>query len=624
MSFAPSESSPSSSDASSSISRGRTRASGHRRIKSDLNSHPPSEAVQFLITSPSIPCSTPSSAITLLQSCLTSSLITRHSSRLQPKRSHLKHIKPKIVFEDDSSLYGVNLVKVLEWKVEIKVGGIEEVERRDYYVKVGIGDESHNSKVQMRTTSPTFNEIFTFGVTSVPSSQLKIHLYSYDPILSDSLIASGRISLKNFTTGKITLSTPKSTFHSSLSLQITSLKNITTPHTSSQPIPLKIHCYIYESCDVSNGHLAAIDMKIGSGLGLQWWNRVSLVHQKALYDLNERAVSAVSIPTKLVPVFGEGVKVVIPRPEGAGWGDEEIFEDVRIERTVQINGDSNDDTLFHPGSRFSLSKIPFIGSLFMNVKTLVKPPKPHKPSPSNSTTKKLTPKILPLSTLAAVGQNRLISNGSLKLIIWITVPPLSPMGPPLPEPPSPLQTIDFPLPLSNSLIDEIVPFGYKRVRRALLCKESKFMKEHWERRGVKDVEEGEWRFMKGEEEEIGEDVQIGSPEYNVDIPDSLTGKSHALRTISYTMPKTSIVKANKVTEYWKLTFHSTSGFIVEVSTLTPHVPFGSSFTTNVLYCIEKRSVESTWVSISSCVKFKGKRPFIAGQIEGGEGDGREF
>lgn len=140
-------------------------------------------------------------------------------------------------------------------------------------------------------------------------------------------------------------------------------------------------------------------MKIGSGLGLQWWNRVSLggvggvvgtefrrkegkgsevrkicragvvrflfkdlyiyisfslfhrsksknkttfnthlslstslspshsslrliVHQKALYDLNERAVSAVSIPTKLVPVFGEGVKVVIPRPEGAGWGDE--------------------------------------------------------------------------------------------------------------------------------------------------------------------------------------------------------------------------------------------------------------------------------------------------------------
>ncbi|GMH51247.1 hypothetical protein TL16_g00972 [Triparma laevis f. inornata] len=455
----------------------------------------------------------------------------------------MKHIKPKIVFENDSSLYGVNLVKVLEWKVEIKVGGIEEVERRDYYVKVGIGDESHNSKVQMRTTSPTFNEIFTFGVTSVPSSQLKIHLYSYDPILSDSLIASGRISLKNFTTGKITLSTPKSTFHSSLSLQITSLKNITTPHTSSQPIPLKIHCYIYESCDVSNGHLAAIDMKIGSGLGLQWWNRVSLVHQKALYDLNERAVSAVSIPTKLVPVFGEGVKVVIPRPEGAGWGDEEIFEDVRIERTVQINGDSNDDTLFHPGSRFSLSKIPFIGSLFMNVKTLVKPPKPHKPSPSNSTTKKLTPKILPLSTLAAVGQNRLISNGSLKLIIWITVPP---------------------------------------------------------------------------------HVQIGSPEYNVDIPDSLTGKSHALRTISYTMPKTSIVKANKVTEYWKLTFHSTSGFIVEVSTLTPHVPFGSSFTTNVLYCIEKRSVESTWVSISSCVKFKGKRPFIAGQIEGGEGDGREF
>ena len=127
--------------------------------------------------------------------------------------------------------------------------------------------------------------------------------------------------------------------------------------------------------------------------------------------------------------------------------------------------------------------------------------------------------------------------------------------------------LNFPEPRANELVDKVVDYGFKRVRRALTSRGSDFMKAHYGNMKYKDVRVTGWRMGEVEFE------LLGSPEWGFE-GGGREGGPLAERTVEYVMPKSVMVKANRVRECWRMMLYEENGFVVEIVTETPEVPFG--------------------------------------------------
>ena len=465
-----------------------------------------------------------------------------------------------------------------------------------------------------------------------------------------------------------------------------------------------LKAFVYQTADVSDGHLAALDMKIGSAIRIKWWNRVSIaltgqkvkpattalkkkktgrrrglwgrggsdanndttfnelveldakinpahapttvrliVHQKAKPDLNERAVAAATVPVSLIPVFEHGAKVTLPLPNSEDGESVSLHDNTPLEifrgrdRMMHIYASNEDDDDYeedaNDGPSFFTSKLlpgvtsavshlssvvisplnPFINATRRHSPTAVTPRKQKKAREGSELD--LWPQLLPLTTLAAVGQNRLISNGSLKVVMWLETRPTSLLGDEAEDEdshaPSPLSApISFPPPLANRIVDEVFPVKFRTLRSAMLSTGSELMREQHKRMKYTSVSVSPW-METGNEADARPNLEIGQRKFDGPL------KGGVWRTVTYIMPRSAIMKANNVTETQVITHFSSRGFILEVDTYTPEVPFGETFRTSILYLVEGREDGATWLSISSACAFTGKRPFIAGQIEAG-------
>ncbi|GMI11608.1 hypothetical protein TrVE_jg8568 [Triparma verrucosa] len=603
---------------------------------------------------------------------LTNSYITLCSKKLQIKKGHLTHLNvPVKSFKNDGSIYQINLLKICENVLKLNVVRFESKEVRSYYIKSKLKGVGFTSKVFLRKKEAEVREVYEWGIGDREKEVIKFEVYGYTGIshnlTGDIFVGSGYL---NAGADSARVSIVKN------GVEVAGLEvecEVEGREEEERRGFGKLNVFIYRS-SVTDGHLAALDMKIGSRIGVKWWNRVSLsvtpsphvkstvlrkkdvkgnenktvfnelvriedvdcrgeeilriiVHQKALYDLNERAVGAVTYRIKDVPVFREGEEVKIPLPE-RGEGKEvmikegtplDIFSSARVESATALRGEER-GTLFHDGGIFGGMKVPgfekakdALGEFleFLSPSSFEDTAQDLDPSAPVPSSYNLQPLHLPLSTLAAVGQNRLISNGRLKVVMWITSAPKSPMGTPVPHvsPEKVNVPLNFPEPRANELVDKVVDYGFKRVRRALTSSGSDFMKAHYGNMKYKDVRVTGWRMGEVEFE------LLGSPEWGFEGGGG-EGGPLAERTVEYVMPKSIMVKANRVRECWRLMLYEENGFVVEIVTETPEVPFGGSFTTNVRICVEGRG-RKCWVGVSSEAVFGGRRPIVAGQIENG-------
>jgi len=95
-----------------------------------------------------------------------------------------------------------------------------------------------------------------------------------------------------------------------------------------------------------------------------------------------------------------------------------------------------------------------------------------------------------------------------------------------------------------------------------------------------------------------------------------------VRTITFIMPASSMVKALQVTETHRIVKLSRSGFVLEIEGRTPDAPFGTTFANHVqiLGTAAPDSDKKCRLRISAETRFS-SRPFLAGTIESGSKQG---
>lgn len=69
--------------------------------------------------------------------------------------------------------------------------------KNDPYVKLRLGTQRAVTRVQLRTNSPEWNELFLFGVSSVEAQQLHMTVRDYDKYKHDDLIGSCNVGLSH-------------------------------------------------------------------------------------------------------------------------------------------------------------------------------------------------------------------------------------------------------------------------------------------------------------------------------------------------------------------------------------------------------------------------------------------
>lgn len=69
--------------------------------------------------------------------------------------------------------------------------------KNDPYVKLRLGQQMEETRVQIKTNSPEWNEHFVFGVSSVEAQQLHVTMYDFDKFKHDDLIGTCHIGLSH-------------------------------------------------------------------------------------------------------------------------------------------------------------------------------------------------------------------------------------------------------------------------------------------------------------------------------------------------------------------------------------------------------------------------------------------
>ncbi|GMH62541.1 hypothetical protein TrRE_jg7472 [Triparma retinervis] len=101
------------------------------------------------------------------------------------------------------------------------------------------------------------------------------------------------------------------------------------------------------------------------------------------------------------------------------------------------------------------------------------------------------------------------------------------------------------------------------------------MPAYYERRGFDDVQIGEWEGTNS-----SDDDSVGSMNDSFNL---LSGVPQ--RLVTYTMPKTALLKSQKVNEVQRLTRFGDKGFVLEATISTPNAPYGRDFEADVMYIV---------------------------------------
>ncbi|GMI22062.1 hypothetical protein TeGR_g10211 [Tetraparma gracilis] len=685
------------------------------------------EAILWILADEKNPARAAPEALQLAQALLDYGFVQRMSAHRQLHDTHLRHtdVSAKKRFKNNATVYRPVKVMVAPWRLHVNIHSCSNLPPKSAigkaftgeinpYIKLELGDDEQKTKVVMGSASPTFHEHFSFGLDDPSAAQLRVRANQYETLLEDSYLCSAQLSLyslpvRDASEGLVDQMRKSPPYLIALrrdplkldpsdkaTLKISMwLTKHTSPPAAMQKTTITdyvLKAFVYKASNVTNGHLAAVDMKIGSALRIKWHNRVSLgvgqgrpvytrlvrkgtgttkeekerraestewneviempvrlnvlsdnvrliVHQKAKHDLNERAVGAITLPARKIPLLDPDSysSITYPDPhEALSMDIDGTFKDPSKPHPLSPTATGANVLSSSPNLRESLEPMLRAAGNALGIASSAElNMAPEEGSELNE--KRLSPKLLQLSTLAAVGQNRLIANGTLKVVMWLEEKATTNLlgedcDETLAESEDALAPITFPLPLAYVGVDTTVPVGFKRTRRALLAAASPFMEAHFESQGFTDMKLGAWKLFKTddpEEEEEGAEGSgvaevdggeggkwneiVGSAEWNGPLPDGCELR----RNFTYTMPKSAMVKANPVRQIHTLSGVSKRMFVFTTKTYTPEVPFGSTFRTNVQHLAERRSATQTWLGLSSEAEFLTKRPFVAGQIEGG-------
>jgi len=153
-----------------------------------------------------------------------------------------------------------------------------------------------------------------------------------------------------------------------------------------------------------------------------------------------------------------------------------------------------------------------------------------------------------------------------------------------------------------------LPVGFKRLRWALLHKDSKFVTDAIFATEAKyeDIEIKEWSKHH--------DI-IGEPE----LPEAVTNADieGAEYESSYLMPASAFVKANTAYETVQLTMYNDNCFCIKKRASNPDVPYGSTFLAWTQYVITNTGNNTCHMVCSVEAEFPNGPPLISRQIQSG-------
>ena len=154
-----------------------------------------------------------------------------------------------------------------------------------------------------------------------------------------------------------------------------------------------------------------------------------------------------------------------------------------------------------------------------------------------------------------------------------------------------------------------LPVGFLRLRWSLLnVTQSNFMKDAFfaDVMGYDKITMGTWSTNENE---------IGLPK----APDGIDDSTFVGATLeySYLMPKSAFVSANMCYATWEILQYDANSVVVKEKTLTPEVPYGSTFIAWTQYSFLNTGKNSCRMVCSVEAEFPNGQPMVARQIKSG-------
>lgn len=153
-----------------------------------------------------------------------------------------------------------------------------------------------------------------------------------------------------------------------------------------------------------------------------------------------------------------------------------------------------------------------------------------------------------------------------------------------------------------------LPVGFKRLRWAFLSSQSSFLPEAVFRSQAKyeNIVEGKWS-------KFNEFIGLPSLPDGIDESDFIATE----RESSYLMPKSAFVKANMCYETAYIEAYNDFCFCLKKKTLTPEVPYGSTFIAWTKFVILNTGKDSCKMICSLEAEFPNGPPLVSRQIQSG-------
>eukprot|EP00123_Amoebidium_parasiticum_P017065 comp23695_c0_seq2/m.40698 comp23695_c0_seq2/g.40698 ORF comp23695_c0_seq2/g.40698 comp23695_c0_seq2/m.40698 type:complete len:531 (-) comp23695_c0_seq2:35-1627(-) len=151
--------------------------------------------------------------------------------------------------------------------------------------------------------------------------------------------------------------------------------------------------------------------------------------------------------------------------------------------------------------------------------------------------------------------------------------------------------------LSIPIVDEVFPCSVTMLRRIIYSKESPFTAKLNSKRGLTEYQATDWAVPPADGAAGGE-------------------SQLAQRKTEYMMPPSSIVKATKAYETQRFTLHEAGGYVLDIETSTPDVPYGGCFTVKVRHVLTRIEAKKCRLQVSAQVVFS-KSTMMRGMIESG-------
>eukprot|EP00123_Amoebidium_parasiticum_P009356 comp19419_c0_seq1/m.22503 comp19419_c0_seq1/g.22503 ORF comp19419_c0_seq1/g.22503 comp19419_c0_seq1/m.22503 type:complete len:892 (-) comp19419_c0_seq1:9-2684(-) len=190
----------------------------------------------------------------------------------------------------------------------------------------------------------------------------------------------------------------------------------------------------------------------------------------------------------------------------------------------------------------------------------------------------------------------------------------------------------LPQPYQWNLIEEEMPCSATKLHSTIFANESSFLMKFFHSRNYKDIEIGTWAPpLAGGSLAAG--PSTGTVPATNGVPAAPTPPTGVLptsqssgavagvpkghvRIVKYVMPPSSIVKAASATETQVCQVVEPGGSVIDVTTETPDVPFGTSFQTKVQICINRVDGKRCILRVTAMCHFL-KSSMMRGAIEKG-------